>query len=109
MWCCVPTVTDAGFDAAGIKCSDPSAFPSFSKTCSVDGDCAFGLHQVDCCGSLRAVGFERTQPFADAEKAWASSCPMCDCLSKPTVADDGKTGTSFGVRCSSGTCSTFVK
>jgi len=105
MWCCVPTAVDAG----AMKCPDASTFPVFSKTCSVDADCAFGLHQIDCCGSLLAVGFERTQPFEATEKAWASTCPACECAGKPTYADDGKTGASFGVRCASGACSTFVK
>lgn len=111
MWCCVPEAADAAFDTAGITCSDPSTFPAFGKSCGADVDCAFGLHQIDCCGSLRAVGFAKVHDasFAAAEEAWSGTCPACDCAAKPTVAEDGNTGTAFGARCTGGACSTYVK
>lgn len=94
-----------------LLCSDPSTFPKFIKGCGTTENCSFGLHQIDCCGSKVAIGFnhsERTR-FDEIEKAWQSTCPACDCREKPTLAEDGKTGTTFGVACVEGQCRTFVR
>lgn len=94
-----------------LSCSDPSTFPKFIRGCGTTDNCSFGLHQIDCCGSKVAIGFnhaERTR-FDELEKVWESSCPACECLGRPTLAEDGKTGTSFGVACVDGQCRTFVK
>jgi hypothetical protein len=95
-----------------IKCGDMSTFPKFDKGCTADINCAYGLHQVDCCGSKIAIGFNHAykDAFDKAELAWETACPAaCDCLAKPTLAEDGKTGAMFGVQCKSGVCTSVAK
>lgn len=94
-----------------LVCSDPTTFPKFIKGCTTSENCSFGLHQIDCCGSQTAIGFNHSERerFDVTEKAWRSTCPVCDCREKPTTAEDGKSGTSFDVRCVDGMCQTFVR
>jgi hypothetical protein len=65
---------------------------------------------IDCCGTLAAVGINDSDA-ASFDAAEAMCQPVCDCVSKPTVADDGKTGDNpgaFQVSCVSGKCKTSV-
>lgn len=93
-----------------VSCA-PGSFQTFDKGCTSDTNCAFGLHQTDCCGSLTAVGFNHALKtgFDNAESAWRASCPACACPPAPTTAEDGKSGNDIGVRCTDGKCTTYVK
>jgi hypothetical protein len=63
---------------------------------------------IDCCGTLAAVGIHDSDAAAfDAAEAMCQ--PVCDCVAKPTVADDGKTSadpSAFQVSCVAGMCKT---
>jgi hypothetical protein len=51
--------TDLGKDGGDVVfCTGPGSprFPTFNKACSVPADCVIGLHQLNCCGSLLAIG-----------------------------------------------------
>ncbi|MBI2388563.1 MAG: hypothetical protein HYV09_03005 [Deltaproteobacteria bacterium] len=89
---------DAANGDAPLSCEDPTSFPRFGRTCVGDADCAVGLHRIDCCGSLTAVGLRADQraSFEAAESTWRSVCPECDvcmCSTKPTTTDSGRTVT----------------
>lgn len=82
-------------DAAGgspVVCAggEPK-FPPFDKSCSVDADCVTSLHQINCCGTLIAVGMNKAAlpGFEAAEKTCQSQYPGCGCASMMTVAEDG--------------------
>jgi hypothetical protein len=88
--------SDAGSkDSAGAACSDNGSFiASLDTGCTNTQSCSFGLHQIDCCGTKLAVGFNHaeTNRFAQEEQAWEASCPQCGCPAGLTRAQDGKTG-----------------
>ena len=44
-----------------------------------------------------------------AETAWVACQPVCECLPKPLMAEDGKTGLpqDVKVKCSGNTCQTY--
>lgn len=92
---------------------DMQVFPEFDRSCAVTMDCALVLHQIDCCGSLAALGIsaDAAKLFAEAESVCAMQYPQCDCLSKPTVADDGNSSpdnNAIAVSCVDGECRSFV-
>jgi hypothetical protein len=91
-------------------CGGTAAFPTFDKGCTSTDNCSDGFHQVDCCGSLVAVGFNHAQrdAFDAAEQAWETTCPACGCAAQPLKADDGKTCAmnAVTVSCDSGMCTT---
>lgn len=104
--------TDGG-DVVMCTGATPS-FPSFDKTCSTAADCFIGLHQINCCGSIKAIGINQAEKsrFAADEKICESQYPGCGCPGAPTVAEDGKfeSGTRMiGVECPAGKCMTLVK
>jgi hypothetical protein len=127
---CVPDMAIAGGDgmsmggdgmAAGdlggaeVMCAvamNPT-FPTFSKACRGDGECAIGVHQINCCGSQKAIGMNRGEVprFEAAEKLCRSQYPRCGCPTLPTVAEDGRSEIqgSILVRCDAGACMTYVK
>ena len=89
------------------------SFPEFDRSCAVTIDCALVLHQIDCCGSLAALGIsaDAAKLFAEAEAVCAMQYPQCDCLAKPTVADDGNSSpdnNAIAVSCVDGECRSFV-
>jgi hypothetical protein len=100
--------------APAIVCGgDMPFFPEFDRTCAEPADCALGFHQVDCCGSLAALGIsaDAAKLFAEAEAECVMQYPQCDCLSKPTVADDGNSSpdnNAIQVGCIAGQCRSFV-
>lgn len=104
---------DAG---AAIVCSGPgiSTFPTFDRACAGDGDCVVVEHQVNCCGTLRALGIRADQQaaFDAAEATCRGMYPGCGCAAMVTRADDDTTfdGTNPArVLCSAGQCtSTFT-
>ncbi|MBS2018331.1 MAG: tail fiber domain-containing protein [Deltaproteobacteria bacterium] len=60
------------------------------KKCASDADCVSVDYQVDCCGSMHAAGVSKSSEAAvtACAKTRAAGYPACDCVSKPTVADD---------------------
>jgi hypothetical protein len=91
-------------------CGGGQAFPTFDKGCTDSTNCSDGFHQVDCCGSLVAVGFNHAQrdTFNTAEQTWELTCPACGCAAQPTQAEDGKTCAMnvVTVTCDTGMCTT---
>lgn len=89
-------------------CEKVEALP---RSCTNKAECTFGLHQYNCCGSLRAMGYTKSalSSFDENEKACVASYPGCGCASMPTIDDSGKTGSTFEVDCIGGTCTTFAK
>jgi hypothetical protein len=91
-------------------------FPMYDKGCTTTDNCSFGLHQVDCCGTLSAIGFNHAfkTAFDAAEVTWRASCPGCGCPSGPTKVESGVTCDQgkIGVKCdtsgtgSNGKCTT---
>ena len=87
----------------------PADFPTYNEGCTVDANCSFGLHQLDCCGSLDAVAFNHDlkKQFEQDESAWRVCKPaICDCLVKPTTTDKaplGPNGTAEAF-CQKGVC-----
>lgn len=80
-------------------------FPKFDKQCAVPEDCAAVLHQVDCCGSLVALGFNKGElPEFEAAEAFCAIEPICDCAPQPTVSEDGEAGEQFVPACVEGVC-----
>jgi hypothetical protein len=67
--------------------------------CAADGSCAFALHQINCCGTLAAVGFNvsENETFAAAEDACRASYPRCRCLAGPTMTDSGEIASDISV------------
>ena len=84
--------SDAGSDV--VMCgTSPIVFPSFDKTCSDSSQCSFGTHQINCCGSQLAIGFNVAEAsrFATDEKQCRSQYPPCACPASPTKTEDGQT------------------
>lgn len=100
--------------APAIVCGgDMPFFPEFDRSCAESADCALGFHQLDCCGSLAALGIsaEAAKLFAEAEAECMLQYPQCDCATKPTVADDGNSSpdnNAIQVSCVDGQCRSFV-
>lgn len=100
-----------------VQCSGAApSFPSFNKSCAVAADCIVAVHQINCCGSQRALGVNLAEKarFDADEKVCRAQYPRCGCPTLPTVADDGKSsqrgdGSDIGVGCSAGACATFIK
>lgn len=92
----------------------PIAFPTFDKSCTDSSQCTFGLHQINCCGSQLALGFnvaEKARFDAD-EKLCRSEYPPCGCPAAPTKTEDGQTWD--GVKtiisvCTASGCQTTLK
>lgn len=89
---------------------------AFDRTCTTDEDCAIGLHQSDCCGTVRAMGISTSAEdrFASMESVCAPTWPECDCMTRGTITDDDESFTGLGeivVACdaTAGLCSTFIQ
>lgn len=75
---------------------DRTTFPTFVRGCTNDESCSFGLHALDCCGSMTAIGFNHSEKtrFDTAEKAYEAACPIaCGCAAAPISTDTGLTTT----------------
>lgn len=114
--------TDAGraiSNDGGINCSETGtySFPTFDRACSTASDCAIGIHQVNCCGTLDATGIASTASasFAAAEATCDAMYPGCGCAEEPTMTDDGGTvpagsgASGIVVECVMGVCTTSVR
>lgn len=101
---------DAGRDGFPGACTPDGGFPSFQKGCGTADNCIIKLHQIDCCGSIIAIGLNHSEftPFDQTEQAWEAACPRCKCPAQPTVAEDGKSGLNadIKVKCDNGVCRT---
>lgn len=107
----------AGLDArvdgshdAGHACG--SEFPSFDRRCSVATECVAVSHQINCCGTVRALGIraDAQSGFDVAEAACRDITPACGCPTEITRADDDTIddGAPARVECVAGQCvSTF--
>jgi hypothetical protein len=91
-------------------CGNGNPFPTFPKGCTGADNCSFGLHQVDCCGSFVAIGFNHAyyDGFNQAEQSWEQTCPACGCAAQPTLAEDGRSclSTAVVVSCDNLMCTT---
>ena len=88
-------------------------FPSFDMTCEVDSDCVVGVHQVNCCGTRRALGLNGNElaRFTEDEAICEGEYALCECPDLGIQADDGQRtyeAADIGVACSEGACTTFV-
>lgn len=88
-------------------------FPAYTQRCAINSDCAFVLHQSDCCGNIQAIGIEAPlrAPYEAAEMMCRPGYPRCGCPTRGIHADDDQwtfTSTSVGVRCTANRCTTYV-
>lgn len=98
-----------------VDCSGagPNDFPAFDKSCTADSECVAKLHQINCCGTLVAIGINASgsAAFDAAEATCQGQYPACGCAQMPTTAEDGKTladyGSDFPVVCKAGQCTTY--
>ena len=95
-------------------CKDPTTFPTFGKGCTLDAHCSIVLHQLDCCGSLGAIGINHAfvDDFNATEEAYRKTCSVCDCPVMDTRTESGVSTndpTKIAVRCDVGLCKTYVK
>jgi hypothetical protein len=82
--------TDANTDSGGDACGFVT---TLDTSCTGDGDCAYDIHQTDCCGNTHAVGFNVSESagFPALEAACDATYPRCGCPVHPTVTDSGET------------------
>ncbi len=111
----VPTADAQAPDAVGpkVQCvGNEFSFPTFSKTCGGDSDCFAAYHQVNCCGTLIALGLATSDKaaFEAAEKTCGEQYPGCGCASQMTMAEDGYSAGAnpIAVKCAGGKCATYV-
>lgn len=96
---------------------DATSFPAFDRACASDGDCTIVGHQLDCCGTLDAMGIAASEAahFGSAESACRAMYPACGCDSGTVRTDDGSmpppgSGTSaVVVHCVSSVCTTSAR
>ena len=110
--------TDTAIDTRAACIDDAGTVPVDVKLCGSTTECAIRTRMVDCCGSIVAVGVraDKAAAFAACEAERQKGIPPCDCIPKPTTAEDGKVlpdGGTASVLCSdrtgeSGLCRTFV-
>lgn len=105
-----------GGDAAVMCTGAPPSFPTFERRCAAPSDCFAAIHQINCCGSTRAIGVNAAEKarFQAAEQTCRSQYPGCDCAAAPTVAEDGKSsttadGSDVAVDCRAGACQTYIR
>ena len=104
----------SGGATAVIACTgDTPTFPEFDRACSAEGDCAIAFHQINCCGTRKALGIAKSAQadFATAEATCEAQYPACGCAQGPTLTDEGSTATDEAqilVQCLAGSCTTYV-
>ena len=90
-------------------------FPAFKKNCAAASDCFVAMHQIECCGSINALGYNTGEQaaFAAAEQACDHMYPGCGCAPRPTTAEDGQNigagNRRIVVDCVAGACKTKVQ
>ena len=109
---------EAGRDAAAaasdasISCGSGAAV-SFARNCLSQDECIAFEHQINCCGTKRALGMRSDQggALSSFEATCRAGYPACGCAELATQADDGTTSTSgepARAACVAGVCtSTF--
>ena len=104
---------DSGLDEPDVTCgptSDP--FPLLERSCTDQADCDVGLHQIDCCGTLQAIGINISSrtAFDHVEQACRAEFPACGCAPQGIQTDDGLGFdlTQVDVACDIGICRTFA-
>lgn len=103
-----------GLDGGVGTCSGNQAiFSNVIKGCTTAAACVVVFHQLDCCGSLIAVGINHASKDAfDADElTWTMSCPGCGCAARPTVGEDGKTSpnkSDFKAACINNQCRSYL-
>jgi hypothetical protein len=99
-----------GSGGATLDCA--MSFPTFDKTCTADTDCVTKLHQINCCGTQKAIGVAKSDSASFDSIEAACDWPKCGCATMPTEAEDGTTSASFGdaipVACKAGQCTTYI-
>ena len=88
--------------------------PSFSKACVVNADCYLALHQIDCGGTLKAIGINKQQAalFTSEEQKCRGYYPSCKMMQGPTQTEDGSiefVGATLAASCVTGACQSHVK
>ena len=96
-----------------VSC-EVSSWTGVDKGCAIESDCVFGYHQLSCCGSMAAIGYnaKSSVAFDTAEKACRGTYPGCGCPAAPTTTEDGLTASTLGeigVTCKIGKCTTYVR
>jgi hypothetical protein len=90
----------------------------YDKSCTAPGDCTFGLHYLDCCGTQVALGINaRDAPAFDLDAGGIchGAGAMCQCLDRGVYAEDGQRITANGafgeivVSCIAGSCVTSIR
>src|SRR5262249_11046474 len=100
-----------GGGAGGGK-TDCERVEMLDRSCTATPDCIAVLHTTDCCGSASWIGIRSTDKarFTGLESVCDASYPGCGCASGAPTTDDGSSlgfGTTAGVICAAGVCSTF--
>ncbi|HEY6179452.1 MAG TPA: hypothetical protein VIX73_33585 [Kofleriaceae bacterium] len=109
------SASDAGTGCDVVMCGASNVmFPTFDKTCSSVADCAYAIHQSNCCGATLAIGLNKAEQtrFAADEKTCVDQYPICGCPATPTITEDGQAATpgkTIIVQCQSGKCMTTVQ
>ena len=109
------SASDGGTGCDVVVCGAANAtFPTFDKTCSSVADCAYAIHQTNCCGATVAIGFNKAEQarFAADEKTCVDQYPLCGCPATPTMTEDGRAatpGATIVVQCPSGKCMTTLQ
>jgi hypothetical protein len=65
---------------------------ALDQGCMMDSDCAVGIHQIDCCGSTIAIGFNHAERarFDTSEPTCVATLPACGCDPNATLTDSGE-------------------
>ena len=82
--------------SAAVKPGNPC--DQFDRTCLTANDCASLTHQLDCCGSQAFIGVAAST-LSDSqahEDACRATAPVCRCLARPPIAEDGLEVTTGG-------------
>lgn len=89
----------------------PSAASPPAGPCHTDQDCDVAWLQLDCCGSMRAVGVRKGLRGEFERAVNPPERASCECLAAPTRVDSGPavpTGAEVGVKCVKARCTTFA-
>ncbi len=123
---CVPPPDEACVGSGPCGCgpyvcpgdkSSCEAFDQSNRSCQTADDCDVVVHQVNCCGTTRAMGINKAVAayLGELEKLCRETYPACGCPTGPQEADDGTTANGANganganVTCAAGVCATSFK
>jgi len=120
---CVPPPNEACVGSGPCGCgpyvcpgdeSSCEAFDQPNRSCQTADDCDVVVHQVNCCGTTRAMGINKAVAayLGELEKLCRETYPACGCPTGPQEADDGTTANGANdanVTCAAGVCATSFK